>query len=421
MNIERAVIGSMMIDNYCIELVKTKVSQGDFHNANLAAVFRCICEMSEKGEGCDVMTVYDALQNPKFMCALSIEELLALVEETPSAANVEHYAERLRDHAKRRLVHSLASVAETAENGAQAVDEALKQLISINQEETRTQKHINDVLTEVLERTDRIFSGESDDYIKTGLADLDAVIDGFAAGGLYVLGARPSMGKTALALNFVNQAIFNNVATMFFTMEMPADEVTYRQICAAGSLNTKAQKNMQESDWPKMTAGFSKLKDKPLIIDDAAGYTVDYLKNSIRTHAAKHEKSFYAIDYLQLMQIKGSDPVRGIGEITRELKLLAMNIKRPILLLSQLNRGLEQRTDKRPLMSDLRQSGEIEQDADVIIFIYRDEVYNEDSSDKGIAELLVRKNRQGETGTVRVCSQLQYSRFVDLASGSFSQ
>jgi len=414
MNLERSVIGAMLLDNLCIELVKTKIGASDFQNQNLAAVFRCICDLREKDEGCDTLTVFDALQNPKYMCSLSLDDLLLIEDETPSAANVEHYSERLRDHAKRRLVQSLSSIAETSESGAEAVDEAMKQLISINQEEKRTQKHINDALNEVIARTERIFNNEGSEYIKTGLADMDAQIDGFADGGLYVLGARPSMGKTALALNFVNQAIFKDIPTMFFTMEMPSDEVTYRQICAAASLNTGAQKNMQEEDWPKITAGFNMLKDKPFIIDDGAGYNIDYLKNNIRTHASKHDKSFYVIDYLQLIRIKGDDAVRGTGEITRELKLLAMSIRRPILLLSQLNRGLEQRPDKRPNMSDLRQSGEIEQDADVIIFIYRDEVYNENSQDKGIAELIVRKNRQGETGTVRVASQLQYSRFADL-------
>lgn len=415
MNLERSVIGAMLLDNLCIELVKTKIGPGDFQNKNLSSVFRCICDLLEKDEGCDPLTVFDALQNPKYMCSLSLDDLLLIEEETPSAANVEHYAERLRDHAKRRLVQSLSSIAETSESGAEAVDEAMKQLISINQEEKRTQKHINDALNEVIARTERIFNNDGDEHIKTGLADLDAQIDGFADGGLYVLGARPSMGKTALALNFVNQAIFKDIPTMFFTMEMPSDEVTYRQICAAASLNTGAQKNMQEEDWPKITAGFNMLKDRPLIIDDGAGYTVDYLKNSIRTHAAKYDASFYVIDYLQLVRVKGENRVQGVGEITRELKLLAKSIKRPILLLSQLNRGLEQRPDKRPNMADLRESGEIEQDADVIIFIYRDEVYNESSQDKGIAELIIRKNRQGETGTVRVSSQLQYSRFANLS------
>jgi replicative DNA helicase len=198
-------------------------------------------------------------------------------------------------------------------------------------------------------------------------------------------------------------------------MEMPAEEITYRMICAATGLNTRAQNNMENEDWTKLTAGFSILKDKNLIIDDGSGRDIHHLKTSIRNHNAKHGQGFYVIDYLQLMTIKGENRIQGIGQVTRELKNLARELDVPILLLSQLSRGLEQRPDKRPLMSDLRESGEIEQDADVIVFIYRDEVYNENSEQKGITELIVRKYRQGETGTVRVSTQLQHARFVNLS------
>lgn len=418
MNFEQSVIGGLLRNNLAIEGVKSIVSPDDFASAQLGQVLKAIYGLSEKGSPCDVLTVADELANPKYICTIGLSELADIEELTPSAANVESYAEGVRDNAKRRLVQRVSECANDAETGAEAVEEALKQLTSINSDQNNSQKHINDALMEVVARTEQIFNGDID-YIKTGLTDLDNQINGMSGGKLYVLGARPAMGKSALALNLVLNAIKENIATMVFSLEMPSDEVTYRLVCAAANLNTRAQNNMQEEDWPKLTAGFTILKDKPLIIDDSAGYTLSYLKNAIRTHASKHNKSFYVIDYLQLIRIKGENRVQGVGEITRELKILAKDIDRPILLLSQLSRSLEQRPDKRPIMADLRESGEIEADADVIIFIYRDEVYNENSEFKGVAELVIRKNRQGEIGTVRVKSRLEYARFENLENNHY--
>jgi len=414
MNYEQGIIGSLLINPLAIEGLKPIVSPSDFGNDQLGEVLRAIYELSDSGKPVDTLSLGDELSNDKYLTTLTLNDLLAIEENTASAANVEYYAERVRDNAKRRAVQRVSECANDAESGAEAVDEALKRLLAINTEQKKNQKHVNDALNEVIKRTEEIFNGNIN-YIKTGLIDLDQQINGFSGGRLYLLGARPAMGKSALALNFALDAIKNNIPTMIFSLEMPSDEVTYRMICAAANLNTRAQNNMQDEDWAKITAGFNILKDKPLIIDDSAGYSLSYLKNAIRTHASKHDQSFYVVDYLQLIRVKGDNRVQGIGEISRELKLLSKDIDRPILLLSQLNRSLEQRPDKRPTMADLRESGELEQDADVIMFIYRDEVYNEDTEAKGIAEILVRKNRQGETGKVLVKSQLEYAKFSDLS------
>ena len=413
MSYEKSVIGSLMLDPNVIETIKGIVSPGDFGNQHLGEALRAIYELSEKGDPVDVLSVGDELGNQKYNTNINVSDLIDLQDDTPSAANVEYYAEQVRDGAKRRAVQSVARCANEADTGAEAVDEALKALLSINTEQKKNQIDINDSLIEVIQKVESIFNGGVE-YQSTGLKDLDEQIGGFEGGRLYVLGARPAMGKSALALNMALEAIKNNIPTQVYSLEMPHDEVTYRMICAASGLNTRAKKDMQESDWPLITAGFSVIKDKPLKIDDSAGYTVSYLKNAIRTHASKHDKSFYVVDYLQLMRIDGDNRVQGIGAITRELKILAKETNRPILLLSQLNRSLESRPDKRPMTSDLRESGEIEQDADVIMFIYRDEVYNENSDQKGIAEIIVRKNREGEAGTVRVKSELQFARFSDL-------
>lgn len=414
MDYEQSIIGSLLLDPSAIEGLKPLVSPSDFGNDQLGEVLRAIYELSDQSKPVDTLSLSDELSNDKYLTGITLNNLLAIEEKTASAANVDYYAERVRDNAKRRAVHRVSECANDAESGAEAVDEALKRLMSINTEQRKNQKHVNDALNEVIARTEQIFNGDID-YIKTGLIDLDNQIGGFSGGKLYLLGARPAMGKSALALNFALNAIKNDVPTMVFSLEMPSDEVTYRMICAAANLNTRAQNNMQDEDWSKLTAGFNVLKDRPLIIDDSAGYSISYLKNAIRTHASKHDKSFYVVDYLQLVKVNGDNRVQGIGEISRELKLLSKDIDRPILLLSQLNRSLEQRPDKRPIMADLRESGELEQDADVIMFIYRDEVYDENSESKGIAEILVRKNRQGETGKVLVKSELQYAKFSDLS------
>ena len=419
MKFEGSVIGSLLINKSAIETVRGIVQPSDFFNVDYSEALRAIYNLADSDSPVDVFTLHDELQKDKYSCKMGRMDLNDLLDSVPSAANVEYYAERVLDESKRRSVHRVAEAANNADSGSEAVDEALKQLTELNKGKQNTESHINQALSRCIEETESIFNGDVE-YIKTGLTDLDEMINGFTGGRLYVLGARPAMGKTALALNFALDAIKKDVPVMFFSMEMTSEELVLRLICSAASMNTKAQNNMQDDDWAKMTAGFSILKDKKLIIDDGAGHDINYIKSSIRNHAAKNEKAFYILDYLQLMRVKGENRIQGIGEITRELKILAKEVGRPILLLSQLSRGLEQRPDKRPVMSDLRESGEIEQDADVIMFIYRDEVYFENSEFKGVAEVLVRKHRQGETGTVRILSELQYARFKNLGGASSS-
>lgn len=413
MNFERMVLGSLILDNYAIQGVMKIVTPADFANSDYAEVLRCIYDMTGQDKPVDVLTLADALENPKYNCSLGLSGLTDIEANTASAVNVEHYAERVRDDKKRRTVQCIGNMANEAESGSQAVEEALKQLMELNKEDSKTQYHINDSLNGLIARMEAIHSGEQS-HISTGFTDLDRLIYGFSGSKLYVIGARPSMGKTVLALNMADAAEKSGCDAFIFTMEMENEAITERLVCANGNLNTRAKYDMQDEDWGKLTAGFNMMKDRNIIIDDGSGHKLQYIKNAMRTHAAKHENPIYFIDYLQLMTIEGTDQVRGIGEITRQLKGLSKELDAPVVLLSQLNRSLEQRPDKRPLMSDLRQSGEIEQDADVIMFIYRDEVYDENSEQKGIAEILVRKHRDGETGTVLLKSELQYARFRDL-------
>lgn len=414
MKFERSVIGSLLINRSAIETVRGIVQPSDFSNVDYSEALRAIYNLADGDNPVDVFTVHDELQKDKYNCNMGLGDLGDLSDEVPSAANVEYYAQKVLDDSKRRLVSRIADNAKTAESGAQAVEDTLKAMLEASSGQKDTQKDINESLMGVMNHVEAIFNGEIKGQ-STGLKDLDGMLGGLFGGKLYIIGGRPGSGKTVLGINMVLQAIKDSTAAQVYTMEMPDKDITYRMICALSGLNTRAKFNMQDHDWALLTTGFTLLKDKPLIIDDKVGYGVSYLKNNIRAHAAKTDKSIYMIDYLQLMKVNGNDRQEGVAEISRELKILALEIDRPIILLVQLNRGLESRPDKRPVSSDIRESGSIEQDADVIIMAYRDEMYNENSEQKGIAELIVRKHRDGESGTVRVKSELQYSRFSDLS------
>ena len=416
MSYEKSIIGSLMLDPRAIESVKAIVSPDDFANSHLAEVLGAIYALSDNDKPIDVLSLADELKSAKYNSRIGVSDLADMQDEVPSAAHVEHYARGVKDDAKRRAVQRVSDNAINAESGAEAVDEAIKALMDANSDQEDTQKDINESLMGVMAHVESIFNGDLIGQ-STGLKDLDAMLGGLFGGKLYIIGGRPGSGKTVLGINMVLQAMKDDTAAQVYTMEMSHQEITLRMICALSGLNTRAKLDMQDHDWALLTTGFTMLKDKPLKIDDSGGYGISYLKNNIRTHAAKHAKSVYMVDYLQLMKTTNDNREAGIAEISRELKTLAQEIDRPILLLVQLNRGLESRPDKRPVSSDIRESGSIEQDADVIIMAYRDEMYNENSEFKGVAELLVRKHRDGETGTVRVRSELKHSRFTDLTGG----
>ena len=419
-HIESSVIGGMVLDNWSIANVRQIIQPADFSNQTLGQACKGIYALADKNHTIDELTLMTELQKEQYM-GVNPDIVIDSVAQCPSAANVMSYAEHLKDSSLKRAVLSTIQSANEADTGTQALETAITQLTKLNTSTNDTMGHINDGLNELIKHLETPIP-----FIRTGLIDLDYQINGFAGGRLYVIGARPAMGKTALSANIALQALKEGAAVMFFSMEMPRHEISARLACSFSNINTNSMKaryneegqpvtNMTDEDWTKVTAAFAYLKDKPLLIDDGAGKSLSYLKNHIRTHASQHEKSIYIIDYLQLMNFDKADShVLAVGEVSKQLKTLAREIDRPIILLSQLNRGLENRPDKRPIMSDLRESGSIEQDADVIMMLYRDEVYNEDSDAKGMAEILVRKNRQGETGKVLVKSELQYAKFSNL-------
>lgn len=417
-SMEEAVIGGLLLKPGMLGTIRTILEPHDFSYRPFSDCFNAMVRLNDLNKPTDVLTLSDEMRRPEYFSPMGLVELTGVMENTPSASNIEHYANEVKKRALTRSVVAAAGDIVLMSNevkGQDLLDAATSKMIGLAADRKRdTSCHINEAINKVLDNTEAMFNGQVKG-ITTGLIDLDYMLGGLYGKKLYVLAGRPGMGKTVVGVNLLALAACDaGVPVKIYTMEMGADELAKRMICNLGSIKSDAYRNMQEDDWARLTAGTIRLKDKNIEIDDRGGITLSYLVNSIREHWRRNGQSLYVIDYLQLMTIRGENRVSGIGEITRGLKSLSKEIDSPIVLLSQLNRGLEQRPNKRPLMSDLRESGEIEQDADVIVFIYRDEVYNEDSPDKGIAELIIAKNRDGAQGIVRASAQMQYFRFANL-------
>jgi replicative DNA helicase len=304
------------------------------------------------------------------------------------------------------------------------LDEAERKIMQISEERPKLggPQAVNPLLKGAVDRIDELFNSESTlTGISTGFTELDEKTSGLQRSDLIIVAARPSMGKTAFAVNLVEHAVLNNdKPVIVFSMEMPASAIIMRMISAIGRipLGKVLTGKLDEEDWPKLTSAVSKLKDRPLFIDDTPSLSPTEIRSRTRRIAREHgDVAMIMVDYLQLMQVAGSSEGRTaeISEISRSLKAIAKEFNCPVVALSQLNRSLEQRPNKRPINSDLRESGAIEQDADVIMFIYRDEYYNEDSADKGIAEIIIGKQRNGPTGTSRLAFIGHFTRFDNLA------
>ncbi|MGB2516683.1 MAG: replicative DNA helicase, partial [Pseudomonadales bacterium] len=352
-----------------------------------------------------------------------------LAKNTPSASNITSYANIVRERAILRQLISVANdIADSAfhtagRSSADVLDEAERKVFEIA--EARPKEggplSVNPILKKAVERIDELFTAGDDlTGLTSSFTDLDAKTAGLQNSDLIIVAGRPSMGKTTFAMNIVeNAAIIGDAPILVFSLEMPAEQLMMRMLASLGRIDQTRVRTgkLEQDDWPKLTGAVNLLKDKPLYIDDTPGLSPTEMRTRARRIAREHGKiGLVMIDYLQLMQVKGFTEGRTaeISEISRSLKALAKELECPVVALSQLNRGLEQRPNKRPVNSDLRESGAIEQDADVIMFIYRDEVYNEDSPDKGKAEIIIGKQRNGPIGTVRVAFVGKYSRFEDL-------
>ncbi|RKU03187.1 replicative DNA helicase [Burkholderia sp. Nafp2/4-1b] len=431
---EQSVLGGLLLDNAAWDRIADFLSQGDFYRYDHRIIYEHIGRLIASTRPADVVTVYEALvTSGKADDVGGLAYLNALAQNTPSAANIRRYAEIVRDRAVlRRLVSVADEISADAFNPQgkevrQLLDEAESKVFSIAEEGARGNQgflEIGPLLTQVVERIDTLYHTANPSDVTgtpTGFVDLDRMTSGMHGGELIIVAGRPSMGKTAFSMNIGEYvAVEYGLPVAVFSMEMPGTQLVMRMLGSIGRLDQHRMRTgrLTDEDWPKLTHAVQKMSEAQLFIDETGGLNPMELRSRARRLARQCGKlGLIIVDYLQLMSgsSQGENRATEISEISRSLKSLAKELDVPVIALSQLNRGLEQRPNKRPVMSDLRESGAIEQDADVILFIYRDEVYNPDSPDKGTAEIIIGKQRNGPIGPVRLTFLGQYTKFDNFA------
>ncbi len=431
---ERSLLGGVLLDNAVLDQVVDTVRPEDFYRDAHRKIFECMLEMAERGEAIDYLTLEDNLSAKKQLDGIGGAGYIAgLTDNVPSLANVATYARIVTDKAvARRLIHASSEILRAGFQESDNIEDYLnsaEQLI-FNVVQRRSEGKvvpIKDLIRESFATIEKLYE-RKDLYtgVPTGFKSLDQKTSGLQAGDLVILAARPSMGKTSLALNVAqNTAMRFKVPTLFFSLEMSKESLAMRLLCAEARVDYHALRQgfLGDAEWSRLARAAGLLSDAPLFIDDTPGIRVLEMRARARRLQAElgkdgQELGLLCMDYLQLASPPGrrfDSREREISEISRGLKGLAKEMQVPVLALSQLSRKVESRESKRPQLSDLRESGAIEQDADVIMFIYRDEFYHEDSDDKGVAEVIIGKQRNGPTGTVRLRFSKEYTRFENLA------
>lgn len=429
---EQSIIGGLMLDNNAWDKVVTKLCEEDFYRLEHRIIFRVLNGLAKKQQPFDVVTVTDALKSiDELEHAGGDVYLFELANNTPSVANIEAYAGIVREKSVQRQLIAVANdIADASFNSqgrdiSELLDMAETKVFAIA-EQTGGEggpENIKDVLAKTIEKIDTLYhTSGTITGLSSGFSDFDEMTSGLQGSDLVIVAGRPSMGKTTIVMNMAEHAAIQcQKPVVVFSMEMPADSLAMRMISSLGRIDQHRLRtgSLQDEDWPRITSSVQLLSEAPLFIDDTPGLSPAELRARARRLAKDHgQLGLIVIDYLQLMQVPGfkvENRTAEISEISRSLKALAKELNVPVVALSQLNRSLEQRHDKRPVMSDLRESGAIEQDADLIVFIYRDEVYHDDSPDKGVAEIIIAKQRNGPIGKVRLAFLGRYTRFEDLA------
>ncbi len=434
---ESSVLGGLLLDNEAWDRVADLLSPSDFYRYEHRLIFKAIQDLIDASKPADVITVFEALQslgNADEVGGLSY--LNSLAQYVPSAGNIRRYAEIVRERGiLRKLVSASDEIATAAFNPQgkpvdTILDEAEQRIFNIGEEGSRMKEGFQDMGTLVLDLMDRVqeMADNPNDItgVPTGFYDLDRMTSGLQAGDLIILAARPSMGKTSLAINIAEHvALYEELPVAVFSMEMGASQLAVRIVGSIGRIDQSHLRTgkLSDDEWPRLTEAIEKLRNISLHIDETPGLTVSQLRTNARRLARQcgGKLGLIVVDYLQLMSVSSgmSDENRAtaVGEISRGLKMLAKELGCPVIALSQLSRGVESRPDKRPMMSDLRESGAIEQDADVIMFIYRDDYYNKDSKEPGVAEVIISKQRNGPTGTAKLAFLKPLTKFESLASG----
>jgi len=433
---ELSVLGGLMLDPDAWERVADRITEDDFYRRDHRLIFRALQSLADADQPRDVVTVAEWLDKHALLDDVGgLAYLGRVAADTPTAANIVAYADIVREHAiKRQLIEVGTDIAQSAyqpdgRDSRQLLEEAEQKVFRIAEQGSRQRKGfapIKGLLTLAVERIQTLY--EQDEPITglpTGFDDFDAMTSGLQKGDLVIVAGRPSMGKTTFAMNIgENVAIRTKKTVAVFSMEMPGEQLALRMMSSLGRIDQHRVRTgkLEDEDWPRLTSAVVMLSEAPIFIDDTPALSPTELRARARRLKKEHGLGLIIIDYLQLMQVPGNSENRAaeISEISRSLKALAKELDVPVIALSQLNRSLEQRPNKRPVMSDLRESGAIEQDADLIVFIYRDEVYHPDSADKGIAEIIIGKQRNGPIGTVRLTFLGKYTQFANYTPEVYS-
>ncbi len=427
---EESLLGAMLLSRDAIGPAVEICSASDFYKPAHGHIFDAIVALWSRGEPSDPVTVADELKRADLLEAIGGPIVLANLQmNTPATSNAARYARIVEEHAiLRKLIITANDIAELGysvpEDVMGTVDMAESMMFQIAQRRSDdTLKPIHDLLLQSLDRLEQLYDrGESITGVPTGFHDLDERLSGLQPSALLVIGARPAMGKTAFALNIATHAALAGTPTLYFSLEMSHLELTQRMLCAEARVDASRLRNgkLHETDWPKINHAVGRLNEAPIFIDDNPNCTVmDIRAKARRLKASPKGLGLVVIDYLQLMTGSSRSENRQVevSEMSRGLKILARELNIPVVALSQLSRSLEMRADKRPVLADLRESGSIEQDADVVMFLYRDEVYAQDSARKGIAEVIVAKHRSGPIGVSDLAFIDRYTRFANMAKG----
>ncbi|MCH7508557.1 MAG: replicative DNA helicase [Proteobacteria bacterium] len=432
---EQSILGGLMLDNSGWDRIADLLHGGDFYRRDHQLIFEAIGALSEKSIPSDAVTVSEHLEKcSQLDDAGGLAYIASLARDTPSAANIKAYAEIVRERSMlRELIRVGGEIAGSAHandgrGATDLVDEAERKVFEIAERGQRAGTGfigLRKILPGVIDRLDELSHSEGDiTGVATGFQKFDALTAGLHGGELIIIAGRPSMGKTTLAMNIAeNAAIAGKVPTAIFSMEMSAEQLAFRMIGSIGRVN---QSNLRtgrfsDEDWTRINSAVAIMSQAPIFIDDTPALSPTEIRSRARRLKREHGLGLIIVDYLQLMGVAGTRENRAteISEISRSLKALAKELNVPIVALSQLNRGVEQRTDKRPVMSDLRESGAIEQDADLIVFIYREEVYDPDTPRKGVADIIIAKQRNGPIGDFHLTFLGEYTRFENLIAEDY--
>lgn len=425
---EQSILGSILLDKDAIITVSETIRPSDFYKEAHKIIYECMLKLSNKNEPIDLITLTEELKKQGHLDDVGgISYITSLSTIVPTTSNVKYYADIVKEKSVlRQLIKASNDIINLGYENSVKVEEVLeraeKRIFDISQEKASDDfKSINEVLVDAYDMIEKLYTNKSDvTGITTGFKDLNKKINGLQRTDLILIAARPAMGKTAFSLNLVqNAALKGDASVAVFSLEMSKDQLVHRMLAAQSHVELKKIKTgtLDENDWPRIIDAMAVLSNASIHIDDTPGIKISELRSKCRKLKIEKGLDLILIDYLQLMEGEGNNESRQqeIAKISRSLKIIAKELNCPVVALSQLSRAPEQRADHRPMLSDLRESGSIEQDADIVMFLYRDEYYHPDSESKNIGEVLIAKNRHGETGSVELVWLGEVQKFADKA------